>query len=175
MCIVFLWYYLHVIFFFFFSSRRRHTRFDCDWSSDVCSSDLTNSTSAVRFLGIASVSLIARNATSLVLSLNCCSFTGGSQSKIPNLKSKMVRCLRDVLVASPGTIHDDDPIGRQRRREPHDVRDALGGFECGNDPLSLRQRLECAECFVVGRVNVFDALLVAQITVLGPNRGIIQP
>src|SRR2546430_8388300 len=28
--------------FFFFSSRRRHTRFDCDWSSDVCSSDLVN-------------------------------------------------------------------------------------------------------------------------------------
>src|SRR5260370_473021 len=24
---------------FFFSSRRRHTRFKCDWSSDVCSSD----------------------------------------------------------------------------------------------------------------------------------------
>src|SRR5438270_6733038 len=31
---------------FFFSSRRRHTRFDCDWSSDVCSSDL--------FMGVAS-------------------------------------------------------------------------------------------------------------------------
>src|SRR5688572_33502034 len=29
-----------MIIFFFFSSRRRHTRFDCDWSSDVCSSDL---------------------------------------------------------------------------------------------------------------------------------------
>src|SRR2546427_6857453 len=26
--------------FFFFSSRRRHTRFDCDWSSDVCFSDI---------------------------------------------------------------------------------------------------------------------------------------
>src|SRR5256886_12503050 len=25
---------------FFFSSRRLHTRFDCDWSSGVCSSDL---------------------------------------------------------------------------------------------------------------------------------------
>src|SRR6266853_4315593 len=25
---------------FFFSSRRRNTSFDCDWSSDVCSSDL---------------------------------------------------------------------------------------------------------------------------------------
>src|SRR4030066_1394611 len=32
MCVIF--------FFFFFSSRRRHTRFKCDWSSDVCSSDL---------------------------------------------------------------------------------------------------------------------------------------
>src|SRR2546430_15930191 len=31
-----------MMFFFFFSSRRRHTRFDCDWSSDVCSSDLPN-------------------------------------------------------------------------------------------------------------------------------------
>src|SRR6266478_8806612 len=30
----------YFFFFFFFSSRRRHTRFDCDWSSDVCSSDL---------------------------------------------------------------------------------------------------------------------------------------
>src|SRR6266568_7850168 len=28
--------------FFFFSSRRRHTRWNCDWSSDVCSSDLTS-------------------------------------------------------------------------------------------------------------------------------------
>src|SRR6266571_3058795 len=27
---------------FFFSSRRRHTRLTCDWSSDVCSSDLGN-------------------------------------------------------------------------------------------------------------------------------------
>src|SRR6266480_6964738 len=27
-------------FWFFFSSRRRHTRLTCDWSSDVCSSDL---------------------------------------------------------------------------------------------------------------------------------------
>src|SRR5438094_6270299 len=30
-----------ILFFFFFSSRRRHTRSYGDWSSDVCSSDLT--------------------------------------------------------------------------------------------------------------------------------------
>src|SRR5207237_3403500 len=36
-CICFMFF---ICFFFFFSSRRRHTRFKCDWSSDVCSSDL---------------------------------------------------------------------------------------------------------------------------------------
>src|SRR2546427_1435173 len=38
-----MYYFMRIdfcVFFFFFSSRRRHTRFDCDWSSDVCSSDL---------------------------------------------------------------------------------------------------------------------------------------
>src|SRR5260370_10472500 len=33
---------------FFFSSRRRHTRFKCDWSSDVCSSDLWSTISRLR-------------------------------------------------------------------------------------------------------------------------------
>src|SRR2546430_4281757 len=37
-----------MLFFFFFSSRRRHTRFDCDWSSDVCSSDLCVITRSLR-------------------------------------------------------------------------------------------------------------------------------
>src|SRR6266568_6388835 len=31
---------MDIVFVFFFSSRRRHTRWNCDWSSDVCSSDL---------------------------------------------------------------------------------------------------------------------------------------
>src|SRR5688572_32452427 len=38
------------MFCFFFSSRRRHTRFDCDWSSDVCSSDLALSGKSRRML-----------------------------------------------------------------------------------------------------------------------------
>src|SRR5207253_3457223 len=32
---------MRIYHFFFFSSRRRHTRWPRDWSSDVCSSDLT--------------------------------------------------------------------------------------------------------------------------------------
>src|SRR6266481_5951799 len=34
---------------FFFSSRRRHTRWNCDWSSDVCSSDLTRQDQTCRY------------------------------------------------------------------------------------------------------------------------------
>src|SRR2546426_12050794 len=37
--------------FFFFSSRRRHTRLQGDWSSDVCSSDLTSPTLRQRSSG----------------------------------------------------------------------------------------------------------------------------
>src|SRR5260370_16217769 len=53
-----------VSYFFFFSSRRRHTRFKCDWSSDVCSSDLTSCT--LRRL----ISAMASSLQHLVHSLN---------------------------------------------------------------------------------------------------------
>src|SRR5437588_8232465 len=39
-CLFISIFYCFFFFFFFFSSRRRHTRSLCDWSSDVCSSDL---------------------------------------------------------------------------------------------------------------------------------------
>src|SRR5438067_9766675 len=41
LCMMFIDYYSFLFFFFFFSSRRRHTRSKRDWSSDVCSSDLS--------------------------------------------------------------------------------------------------------------------------------------
>src|SRR5690348_17482365 len=50
-CFFFLWsnyyYVFYLFFFFFFSSRRRHTRWTGDWSSDVCSSDLSVSKARV--------------------------------------------------------------------------------------------------------------------------------
>src|SRR5258706_15463062 len=43
------------ILFFFFSSRRRHTRLVSDWSSDVCSSDLSNTPQTPGMLRAAAV------------------------------------------------------------------------------------------------------------------------
>src|SRR2546430_3498218 len=53
---------------FFFSSRRRHTRFDCDWSSDVCSSDLKTffSPSCESLSSVLPQPLRLRNSTSLI-------------------------------------------------------------------------------------------------------------
>src|SRR5256886_10411724 len=55
--------------FFFFSSRRRHTRFDCDWSSDVCSSDLQDIEPIYTLLGPlapARRAIVIRNDPNLV-------------------------------------------------------------------------------------------------------------
>src|SRR5205807_6942025 len=43
-----------VFFFFFFSSRRRHTRLQGDWSSDVCSSDLSSTSAFISIHNMAS-------------------------------------------------------------------------------------------------------------------------
>src|SRR5712692_11719809 len=68
--------YLVNIFFFFFSSRRRHTRWNCDWSADVCSSDLlgvrsltaqrTRSAAAGAMAGLATVLIAACGSSNTV-------------------------------------------------------------------------------------------------------------
>src|SRR5436309_15215875 len=68
------------VFVFFFSSRRRHTRFSRDWSSDVCSSDLTFINSSTK-------------ATS-----RCCAglFVTRSTGK-PWKRTRMSRCARSSI------------------------------------------------------------------------------
>src|SRR5688572_31529924 len=83
MCFFFFFLFVHFffVFFFFFSSRRRHTRSDCDWSSDVCSSDLRGSAADLQHRvqparGPASASLRAS------ASLASCPWLVGEQVKI---------------------------------------------------------------------------------------------
>src|SRR5689334_23785173 len=59
----------HFLFFFFFSSRRRHTRWNCDWSSDVCSSDLVPDSDSAETLGADCVRNAARPAIESATSL----------------------------------------------------------------------------------------------------------
>src|SRR5438034_5219489 len=62
LCIV-LFFFSFFFFFFFYSSRRRHTRSLCDWSSDVCSSDLRSLSGVVPMLAAIAVAALSRGAT----------------------------------------------------------------------------------------------------------------
>src|SRR2546423_4510370 len=97
-----------------------------------------------------------------------------SQSKIQNLKSKISRGLRYVFVASTRAIHDEKCIGRKRWCDLNHVRDGVRRFEGRDNSLGFGERLKGAQRFVVGGVNVFDSFFVAQITVLGADRGVIE-
>src|SRR2546430_4861897 len=78
------------IFFFFFSSRRRHTRFDCDWSSDVCSSDLQgNPQTASNDLDADSAACAALSAS--VTSIRRCRHLNGCPSELSRFLKKLTR------------------------------------------------------------------------------------
>src|SRR5690348_1835498 len=51
-----------LVFLFFFSSRRRHTRWTGDWSSDVCSSDLSAGIAIPQALAFHQAAVIMRHA-----------------------------------------------------------------------------------------------------------------
>src|SRR5256886_12466832 len=79
---------------FFFSSRRRHTRFDCDWSSDVCSSDLSqdgssNDAAAPKTLKATDASDLASQLQSLLGEAFAGSYyDSGTQQLVVNVRSE---------------------------------------------------------------------------------------
>src|SRR2546430_11498559 len=122
-----LTYVVYVFFFFFFSSRRRHTRFDCDWSSDVCSSDLSMRPARV----VSAPRAMTRAASSQVASCALRQSLSGSdmlESRRSALQERQVEVLRAgtldrALVAGVRVPHD-----AARRIVPqHALEPARGG------------------------------------------------
>src|SRR2546430_13717507 len=86
-----------VVCFFFFSSRRRHTRFDCDWSSDVCSSDLPTGELAEQVLQS------ARAYGRHVRGVSAAAVYGGVGMEP---QTKALKHGADIVVAPPGRLLD---------------------------------------------------------------------
>src|SRR6266568_2015784 len=112
-------------FFFFFSSRRRHTRWNCDWSSDVCSSDLC----ADRWPGGPAVRKNASpTATFQITRMGCPSAWGSAKADVPPppYQSPPIPRVRrgfgrDGLItgcADRGGEQQGGDAGRGREREP---------------------------------------------------------
>src|SRR5882762_4093447 len=105
--------------FFFFSSRRRHTRFKCDWSSDVCSSDLIN-----EFLGSLGLSIGAdANAAT---GFDETQYTLRVPTDVPGVLDRALTILADW---AGGATFDANGIERQRRIVLAEWRMNLGADE----------------------------------------------
>src|SRR2546430_16065761 len=105
--------------FFFFSSRRRHTRFDCDWSSDVCSSDLVFQLDGQEFIALnGEPQFKCSQAVSFVVNCNTQKevdelweklSAGGEQQVCGWLKDKFGLSWQIVPSALPELLSDPDP------------------------------------------------------------------
>src|SRR6266481_8486359 len=84
---------------FFFSSRRRHTRWNCDWSSDVCSSHLSRAAAAVVAAPLARLVLSIRDR---LPRLRAVIVAGASAAEKGDLQAELpgVRFFDDVLAAA---------------------------------------------------------------------------
>src|SRR5262245_65827823 len=105
--------------FFFFSSRRRHTRCLSDWSSDVCSSDLSAGASASR------------------------SSTGSGGERPPLLLRVGSARLRLRLPRPPGTRSEERRVGKECRsrwwQDQYNKAEEIssGGHACKNDASTV--------------------------------------
>src|SRR5260370_36882744 len=123
----------YYFFFFFFSSRRRHTRFKCDWSSDVCSSDLAEQQTKVRTFVCCSARpcwwqyLGKKSTAARELRWLCCRDFGASVLSFPVLLRARRGGLAASPLAAPPSLHPRsptrhsgaDPIERSAIPHPH--------------------------------------------------------
>ena len=91
------------------------------------------------------------------------------------LRIKCLHHLHDILVAAAAHVDDHDVALAMRLGVLHHERHRMRRLQRRDDSLDARAKLKCLQRFLVGRVRVLDASEVAQITMLRPNRRVIEP
>src|SRR5207237_507239 len=134
---------------FFFSSRRRHTRFKCDWSSDVCSSDLAAIVVAAGDHGIAAegVSAYPQEVTAQMV-MNFAA--GGAAINVLAREAGARLVVVDAGVATPV----DHELVRPLRVGPGTANFAVGPAM----PLELAERAVLAGAALVEELDAVDAI-----------------
>src|SRR5438874_535894 len=140
---------LSCFFFFFFSSRRRHTRSLRDWSSDVCSSDLSTNaggTGALRY-GV---------ARELVLGLEVVLADGRVLHNLRKLKKDNTGYdLRHLFIGAEGTLGIITAAVLKLFPRPRAVETAFIGVPSPHAALAL---LNLAEERAGGMVTSFELI-----------------
>src|SRR5579862_2450104 len=90
---------------FFFSSRRRHTRWHCDWSSDVCSSDLA------QHLPIGAANTVDDVEVVELEGGNGCGAHRSSTCEMPSAMRLIAITSEAIASAGNSTVHQYVPAG----------------------------------------------------------------
>src|SRR6266496_5079955 len=134
---------MHYFFFFFFSSRRRHTRSLRDWSSDVCSSDLSEvvvdpNLSTADWSRVASPGTSPRRSlSSATMAWSSVVWAGRSTSTVcAATGSHSLRNLRvrGGSLPTPGRLHCNVTLARCGLPAGRAVAVAAGRHATGRDP-----------------------------------------
>src|SRR6266480_4303410 len=109
------------VIFFFFSSRRRHTRLTCDWSSDVCSSDLVGEARDVHEPGLALDDQVVTRAVRLRPGLAEARDRAVDE---PRVELRQGTVAQAELRHRPGTevLEEDIALSHERRHDPAPLR-----------------------------------------------------
>src|SRR5256884_4095261 len=128
-----------LIYVFFFSSRRRHTRCSRDWSSDVCSSDLSTSR---QMLSACAGSLRSRYRSAFSSALGIASWVSGLSSKITPAPLVLRDGPQEVGghdgARERGSIAEDD----DERGQAFDLKAVVERVAQATGPATERQRDE---------------------------------
>src|SRR5699024_11680934 len=92
--------------FFFFSSRRRHTRSKRDWSSDVCSSDLSSKVKG-SIVGGNSLDLISKIGICVIILFLRANLNSTNKSFLTISRCLGVKVRRNVCISSCCTVSHD--------------------------------------------------------------------
>src|SRR6266481_3439776 len=152
---------------FFFSSRIRHTRWNCDWSSDVCSSDLKAATATIPIVFTAAADPVKLG---LVASFNR---PGGNVTGVSflvnELGSKRLQLLHELVPAATAIGILVNPTAPNSQTEMSDVQAAarMFGLHLHVENASSERDIDAAFArFIQQRISALfvggDAFFVAR-------------
>src|SRR5690242_21507548 len=87
---------------FFFSSRRRHTRLTCDWSSDVCSSDLRAESARAARIGV--MPYVVTRVSWLETSIRLFGMRLGTAASLAGIQIRVMVSPTKVAMAAHATV-----------------------------------------------------------------------
>src|SRR3954470_17424202 len=98
-----------------------------------------------------------------------------SRHRFHHLEFNKLCDLRDILVAATGEVDNEYLVFVHFGGAFDGGGNRMSGLKGRNDALEASQFHEAIQGFLIGRIGVFNPLLVAQPGMFGPDRSVVEP